>query len=58
MSKKLFTNEEIELLLKKKYVKNVTSKGITYTDEFRKIFISEIIVVNFQDKYLKNVDLI
>lgn len=41
MSKNLFTNEEIELLLKNKYVKNVTSKGITYTDEFRKIFISE-----------------
>ena len=41
MSKKLFTNEEIELLLKNKYVKNVTSKGITYTDEFRKIFIYE-----------------
>lgn len=41
MSKKLFTNEEIELLLKNKYVKNVTSKGIIYTDEFRKIFISE-----------------
>lgn len=41
MSKKLFTNEEIELLLKNKYVKNITSKGITYTDEFKKIFISE-----------------
>lgn len=41
MSKKLFTNEEIELLSKNKYVKNVTSKGITYTEEFRKIFIFE-----------------
>lgn len=41
MSKKLFTNEEIELLSKNKYVKNVTAKGITYTDELKKIFISE-----------------
>ena len=41
MSKKLFTNEEIELLLKNKYVKNVTSKGITYTEEFKNIFIYE-----------------
>ena len=41
MSKKLFTNEEIELLSKNKYVKNVRTKGITYTEEFKKIFISE-----------------
>jgi len=41
MSKKLFTNEEIRLLSKNKYIKNITSKGITYTDEFKRIFISE-----------------
>lgn len=41
MSKKLFTNEEIELLSKNKYIKNITIKGITYTEEFKKIFISE-----------------
>ncbi len=41
MSKKLFTNEEIEILSKNKYVKNVSKKGITYTDEFKKIFITE-----------------
>ena len=35
MSKKLFTEEEIKILMKNKYVKNVTNKGITYTDEFR-----------------------
>ncbi len=29
MSKKLFTSEEIELLSKNKYVKNVTDKAIT-----------------------------
>lgn len=41
MSKKLFTNEEVELLSKNKYIKNITIKGITYTEEFKKIFISE-----------------
>jgi transposase InsO family protein len=41
MSKKLFTNEEIELLSKNKYVKNVTNKAITYTDEFKILFIAE-----------------
>ncbi|MEG2058060.1 MAG: IS3 family transposase, partial [Romboutsia sp.] len=41
MSKKLFTVQEIELLSKNKYVKNVSQKGITYTDEFKHIFITE-----------------
>lgn len=41
MSKKLFTNEEVELLSKNKYIKNITVKGITYTEEFKKIFITE-----------------
>lgn len=41
MSKELFTSEEIELLSKNKYVKNVTDKAITYTDEFKILFIAE-----------------
>ncbi|NOV75106.1 hypothetical protein DFH87_001673 [Clostridium saccharobutylicum] len=41
MSKKLFTNKEIELLSKNKYIKNVTNKAITYTDEFKILFIAE-----------------
>ncbi|EJO5349518.1 hypothetical protein NRP93_003697 [Clostridium botulinum] len=41
MSKKLFTNEEIKLLSENKYVKNVTNKAITYTDEFKILFIVE-----------------
>lgn len=41
MSKKLFTNEEVKLLSKNKYVKNITNKGITYTDEFKHLFIVE-----------------
>lgn len=41
MSKKLFTNEEIKILSNNQYVKNITTKGITYTEEFRNIFIIE-----------------
>lgn len=42
MSKKLFTKEEIYILAKNKYVKHVSEKGITYTDEFRKDYINLI----------------
>lgn len=41
MSKKLFTNKEIEMLSKNKYVKSISEKAITYTDEFKTIFINE-----------------
>jgi transposase len=41
MSKKIFTEKEIEILSNNKYVKNVSEKGITYTDEFKRIFISK-----------------
>lgn len=41
MSKKIFTNQEILELSQNKYVKNMTSKGITYTNEFKLQFIAE-----------------
>ncbi len=41
MSKKMFTIEEVDKLSKIKYVKSISEKGITYTDEFKRIFISE-----------------
>ena len=41
MSKKLFTEKEVSILKQNKYVKKVSSKGITYTDEFKRIFIDE-----------------
>jgi transposase len=41
MSKKLFTDTEIKILSKNPYVKAVTPKGITYSDEFKRIFITE-----------------
>lgn len=36
-----FTNEQVELLKKNKYVNHVSNKSITYTLEFKKLFISE-----------------
>ncbi|VEF46444.1 transposase [Bacillus freudenreichii] len=41
MSKKIFTEKEIEQLSTNKYVKSVSTKGITYTDEFKHTFITE-----------------
>lgn len=41
MSKKHFTATEIEILSNNRYVKSVSSKGVTYTDEFKRIFIAE-----------------
>lgn len=41
MSKKIFTEKEIKTLSKNPYVKSVTSKGITYTDEFKELFIAQ-----------------
>ncbi len=41
MSKKIFTEKEIKLLAANKYVKSVSSKGITYTDEMKRLFIAE-----------------
>lgn len=39
MSKKLFTDKEIEILSQNKYVKKVSGKGVTYTGEFKRKFI-------------------
>jgi transposase len=41
MSKKVFTEKEIKLLSNNPYVKSVSPKGITYTDDFKRIFIAE-----------------
>ena len=41
MSKKLFSSKDIEILSKNKYVKKVSENGITYTDEFKRLFIAE-----------------
>ena len=41
MSKRIFSSEEIKKLSINKYVKNITEKGITYTNEFKLHFIAE-----------------
>ena len=41
MSKVLFNKSEVEKLKKNIYVKNVSSKSITYTDDFKLHFIAE-----------------
>ncbi len=41
MTKTLFTEKEVQILSKNRYVKSVSQKGITYTDEFKRIFIEE-----------------
>ncbi|ANC19884.1 tranposase [Bacillus cereus] len=41
MTKKLFTEKEVQILSKNRYVKSVSQKGITYTDELKRIFIEE-----------------
>lgn len=51
MSKKLFTEKEIKLLSKNPFVKNVSSKGITYTDEFKELFIAQ----NKQGKFPREI---
>lgn len=39
--KKGFTDIEVAKLSKNKYIKTVSNKAITYTDEFKEIFIAE-----------------
>ena len=41
MSIKNFTEKEIKILSNNQYVKRVSIKGIIYTNEFKRIFISE-----------------
>jgi transposase-like protein len=41
VSIKTFTDKEIKTLSRNPYVKTVGAKGITYTDEFKRIFIAE-----------------
>lgn len=41
MTKKILSSDEIQILSKNKYVKNVSAKAITYSDEFKVLFIAE-----------------
>ncbi len=41
MGKNYFTPEQVEQLRKNKYVKHVSEKVITYTEEFKEVFMME-----------------
>ena len=41
MSKILFTEVQVKKLRKNKWIKNITNKGITYTDEFKYKLVKE-----------------
>jgi transposase len=41
MSINVFTEKQIKILSNNQYVSNVSDKAITYTDEFKHIFMSE-----------------
>lgn len=41
MSKKIFTEREIKILSDNPHVKSVSPKGITYTEDYKRIFIIE-----------------
>ena len=41
MGKNYFTPEQVEQLKKNKYVKHVSEKAITYTEEFKEVFMME-----------------
>ncbi len=58
MTKKLFTEREIQILSNNLYVKSVSQKGITYTEEFKHIFIKENEKESYLEIFLKNVVLI
>lgn len=41
MSKNLFSDNQVKKLGKNKYIKNITNKAITYTDEFKEKVVFE-----------------
>ena len=53
MTRKLFTEEEIEILKKNKYVGNVTEKAITYTAEFKEEYIGLILTGNNRSEAIR-----
>jgi len=54
LSKKLFTEKEVKELCRNPYVKSVSTKGITYSDEFKRIFIVESEKGKFPTKVFKD----
>ena len=57
MSRKLFTGEEVEILRKNPYVKNVSEKAITYTNEFKEYFMNEYSQGKLPSQILRSIGL-
>jgi len=57
MPRNHLTEKQIESLTTNPHVKFVSTKGIQYTDEFKRIFIAEKKKENYQDKFLRRTDL-
>ena len=47
MTKKIFTSRKLDTLTIKPFVKPMSLKGITYTDEFKEIFLAQIMEGKF-----------
>lgn len=54
MSNKIFTQNEIIILTVNPYVKKVSAKAITYTDELKRIFITKHEEGNFPREIFEN----
>lgn len=52
MGKNYFTPEQVEELRKNKYVKHVSEKAITYTEEFKETFMAEYNLGKFPSQIL------
>ena len=50
MSNKIFKKEDINILYKNKFVKNISEKALTYTDEFKKYSICAIKIHHITQK--------
>ncbi|SIN99118.1 hypothetical protein SAMN05878443_0841 [Carnobacterium alterfunditum] len=58
MSKLTFTPKQIQFLKTNPYVKNVSEKSITYSDEFKRHFVSEHWTQKRLNNYFLKQDLI
>lgn len=54
MSKITFSNESIKILEQNPYVKRVSDRSITYSDEFKQIFIEEYLRGNLPRVIFEN----
>ena len=58
MSQKTFTEKEMKLLTKNPYVKKVSDKSITYSDEFKELVVDKSMSQKHREWSLNKQDLI